>query len=1192
MPAQDPQKPRPDPADETTSRAPDVPSTYATPAPDSGSLGAAADSSGSGELSDWGSLERPAPSFAPGQIVGERYRIVRFIAAGGMGEVYEAEDTVLGAEVALKTIRPEVARGHALERFRREILLARRVTHPNVCRIFDVGHHAAASGVAIPIVFLTMELVRGETLRDHVRAHGRLGAEAALPIARQMAAALAAAHQAGVVHRDFKSANVMLAPGRAPGDPPRVVVTDFGLARTGAGDGDTLASITRSDHFVGTPAYMAPEQIEGAEVTSAADVYALGVVLYEMVTGRLPFVGDSPLSTVLKRFREEPSSPRLHAPALDAVWEHTILRCLARDPAERFATGQDVVDALGGLRGARLRRRLPNLGRPAALAAGVLALAAGGAYLWTQRSTPRPAAEAPQASPARRSVAVVGFRNLSGRRETGWLATALSEMLASELAAGEKLRTVPGENVARMKVELALADADTLAPDSLARIRGHIGADVIVLGSYLAAGGEDARRIRVDLRLQETASGETVASITETGSEDEILDLVSRAGARLRASLGVGDLSASERGELRASRPASPEAARLYAEGIAKLRSFDAQSARALFERAVAADPAHAPAYAALADAWSTLGYETRAAEAARQAYERAAAFSREERLVIEGRLHAATHDWPRAIEVYRSLWTFFPDDLEHGLRLAAAQTAAGQGEAARETVEQLRKLQPPGSEDPRLDLTAALAAEAHSDFKAQRELAAGAAAKAGARQASLIVARARLAEATALRYLGQPKAAVAACEEGRRLYEKGGDRGGVAYALLLLSNGLEDEGDLAGARRAAEESLAIRRAIGDDNGTARTLNTLANVLDAQGDMRGARTRRDEALALFRKVGNRYGMAVATFNLANLMAKGGEHDAARTHYEQALTLFREAGNRMGVASALTGLGNESKERGELDAATRHYDEALAIKREIGDVIGESICFSNLAIVAALRGELDASQKHFEASRVAAEKAGNKSFTAVALVGLGELQLRRGDLAQARRLHEQALRMRQEMGEEKTAGESRLYLAFLAIEEGRPMQDEAAGRELPALFRRLGAPEDESYARGLSARLLVEKGDARAARQELDRALALAGTVAPPELRFLLALIDGRVHIAAGDADAASSSLEATAAEARRLKLRPYELDAQLLLAEAELRAGRRDAARKRLKQLEADARTLGLGLIAKRAAALAEPPLR
>ena len=1127
-----------------------------------------------------------APAFAPGAVLDGRYRIVRFIAAGGMGEVYEAEDRMLGTQVALKTIRPElVARTQMLERFRREILLARRVTHRNVCRIFDLGHHPAdESGPGL--TFLTMELLRGETLRARL-LRGAMSAAEALPLATQMGAALAAAHDAGVVHRDFKSANVMLVPPGSNDPEPRVVVTDFGLAWAA---GDDLDSITHPDHLIGTPAYVAPEQVEGHEVTAAADIYAFGVVLYEMVTGRLPFEGHSPLSTVLKRFREEPASPKDHAPGLGPQWEAVILRCLERDPRDRFASAREVVQALGSDAPPPVARRARGRGRPLAIpaAAVVLLAAAVAAYLWRPRAAPpAPVAPAPvsrAATSARRSVAVLGFKNLSASREQAWLSTALAETLGAELAAGEKLRTVPGENVSRMKNDLGLADAESLGADTLARIRSHSGADVVLLGSYLAHGPAGSQRLRIDLRLQDTAGGDSVASLTETGDEAQLFDLVSRAGRRLRESLGAGQLSEVEAGTLKASQPASPEAARLYALGLARLRSFDALQARGFLEEATKADPGYAPAQAALAEAWTALGYDAKAAEAARRAYEGSSDFPRAERLAIEARFRQAARDWPKALELYRTLWTFFPDDLEHGLRLANAQIAAGQGQDARATLAAVRKLGAPAADDPRIDLTEALASEALSDFKSEREQAARSADKAGARGASLLVARARLAESWALRHLGQSSEATAAAMTARKLYEAAGDRGGVALALLYLSNELEDAGDLAGARAAAEDGLAIRREIGDEHGQARMLNTLANVLDSQGDLPGARRRREESLALFRKVGNPYGVAVGTFNLANTKAKMGDHDGAKAGYEESLAGFRKIDNKMGTASALTGLGNEAKERGDFAAARRYYDEALSGHRETGDVVAQSICRANLGFMALLLGDLDDAQKQYEDSLRLARSAENQIFTATALAGLAEALAWRGDVAGARRRHEEGLAIRSKIGEERGAAESRMLLAALTLDEGRAKDAEAALRDLPEAFKKVGSPEYEALARALRARALLDMGEVAAARAEVKTARAVVGRVVPPEVRFPLGIIEAKVRAAAGDASGAAKSLEAAAAQARGLGLVPYDLQAKLALAEVEIGSGRQQSGQARRREVESAARAKGLALLARQAA--------
>ena len=265
----------------------------------------------------------PPPSrFPPGLLLAGRFRIAGFLGQGGMGDVYEAEDQELRERVALKTVRPAVLRvPGVIERFRREVQLARKVTHPNVCRLFDVFHHRPEAGVGgDEVAFFTMELLAGETLDKRLRRDGPMDEAEALPIVRQMADGLAAAHRVGVVHRDFKSANVMLVPEDGGA---RAVVTDFGLAH---GAEALSGGLTLHGDVLGTPEYMAPEQVTGGEITPKTDVYALGIVLYEMVTGSLPFLGESALATAAKRLREDPPPPRLKRPGLAPAWE-------ASDPA-------------------------------------------------------------------------------------------------------------------------------------------------------------------------------------------------------------------------------------------------------------------------------------------------------------------------------------------------------------------------------------------------------------------------------------------------------------------------------------------------------------------------------------------------------------------------------------------------------------------------------------------------------------------------------------------------------------------------------------------------------------------------------------------------------------------------------------------------------------------------------------------
>ena len=267
--------------------------------------------------------------FLPGRLLAGRYRIIALLGKGGMGEVYRADDLTLGQPVALKFLFEEASRDEALlERFRNEVRLSRRVSHPNVCRVYDVGEVDGHT-------FFTMEYVDGEDLASLLRRIGRLPADKAVEIARQLCAGLAAAHAKGVLHRDLKPANIML-DGRG-----QVVVTDFGLA-------GLVDQIPGSDVRSGTPAYMAPEQLEGKEVNVKTDVYSLGLVLYEIFTGKRAFSVESLPELVRVRSESAPSKPSSLVKDFDPAVERVILRCLEPDPANRMSSVLSVAAALPG----------------------------------------------------------------------------------------------------------------------------------------------------------------------------------------------------------------------------------------------------------------------------------------------------------------------------------------------------------------------------------------------------------------------------------------------------------------------------------------------------------------------------------------------------------------------------------------------------------------------------------------------------------------------------------------------------------------------------------------------------------------------------------------------------------------------------------------------------------------------------
>jgi DNA-binding winged helix-turn-helix (wHTH) protein/tetratricopeptide (TPR) repeat protein/TolB-like protein len=535
----------------------------------------------------------------------------------------------------------------------------------------------------------------------------------------------------------------------------------------------------------------------------------------------------------------------------------------------------------------------------------------------------------------RRSFAVLGLKNLSGRPDEAWLSTALSEMLATELAAGEQMRAVPGEKVAQAKIDLGLVAADGYSAETLARIRANLGSDVVVLGSYTALGQKSNGRIRVDLRLQEAATGETIAEVATTGSETELFDLVTRAGLQLREKLGVEAVSADQAAGVRASAPANSEAARLYAEGLGKLRVFDALAARDLLVKAVAVEPGYPLAHSALAAAWSALGYDGRAKEESTLAFKLSGKLSREDRLSVEGQYWETEKQWDKAISVYQSLFAFFPDSLDYGLSLARVQDWAGKTKDLANTLGSLRKLPPPLGADPRIDWAEASVIST-SDYRSSVAAADRAAKKGSALGERLLVAVAQGSRCAKLLNMGQTNEAIAACQNAKQIYEAVGDRNGVGKELNNLAIVHYQQGDLSVAKKIWQEALPIFRGIGNDEGVATVLMNIADLVYLQGSLREANTGYREALSKYREIDDKDGEARALCNLGLLLDDEGNLAGAQQMFQQALAVTQPTGNGSVSAYALFGLGNILVKEAHFVAARKAYSESLAMRNETGE----------------------------------------------------------------------------------------------------------------------------------------------------------------------------------------------------------------------------------------------------------------
>ncbi|MBV9301283.1 MAG: tetratricopeptide repeat protein [Acidobacteriaceae bacterium] len=1083
-------------------------------------------------------------SFLPGDFVAERFRITRFLARGGMGEVYEAEDLDLRERVALKFIRSELLDDtRALERFKREVHLARQVTHPNVCRIFDLFRQpASAVGVSRgPVVFVAMELLEGETLAEFLRRKPLLRIDEARPIALQMAAGLGAAHSAGVLHRDFKPGNVVLVSG-AKG--VRAVVTDFGLALRSDHESSLEASFTAAGELLGTPAYMSPEQVEGKELTPASDVYSLGLVLYQMVTGTRAFEAATPLSMAVRRTKEDPAPPRTLVPDLDRRWEAVILRCLAREPKARFQTGDEVAEVL---RTDAKHHRTRSLQPRAALVSLALILVIVGAVLIPRIShrvsisTGAPPTK--QSKAFRPSVAVLPLRNLSGKSETEWVSTAVSEMLNSELAAGGKLRTFPGENIARASADLGLTGKQTLAPDTLARLRKYLGSEYVVLGSYLDQGSPSEAQVRIDLWLQDSRTGEIAATVSEKGSESNLDDLATRAGTDLRQRLGIGEIAPGEAALVRASLPSNAVAVRLYSEGLAKLRVMDAAAARDLLERAVAADPNYALGHSALADAWAAMGYDQKAQEESKKARDLSSGLSREERLWIEGKDWELNRKWDRAVEIYRTLFEFFPDNIEYGLRLANAQKQARTVDEALATLEVIRRLPPPERNDPRIALGQADVFDIKGAYKEQQAAAESAASRARDLGATLLLARALCQEARSFEKQGKLDEALRRTQEAARISESAGERAEMAKALTITGIVRFDQGNFSEAANAYHRALAIQRAIGDMRGAASTLNDLANVLGQQGELSGSIQMLNEALRIFREVGDKHSAAAVLGSIAARTLQEGDLRQGKKMLEEGLAASREIQDQERTSTALYNLGEVLRWQGDLKGARKMYEQAEDLSRHIGD----------------------------------------QSGVAYALFSLGDIATAEGDLPAARGRYSESMTLRTRIGEKGNVAETQMALALLLIEEGHAREAENTLREIREEFRKEGLGDDEILADLLLARALVSQQKVADAEHETSAVQHLLAKSQDFSVRLRASILQATVQAAAGRREDAVRILEDSIEKAKRFGYVGFQLEAQLALGEVQTASGNAVAGRSLLEDVRKQAQLKGFRLIANKA---------
>jgi tetratricopeptide (TPR) repeat protein/tRNA A-37 threonylcarbamoyl transferase component Bud32 len=1079
-----------------------------------------------------------SPAFSIGEVLGH-YRIVEQIGAGGMGVVYRAQDERLQRDVAIKVLAAgTLADDAARKRFRKEALTLSRLNHPNIATVFDFDTQNGTD-------FLVTEFISGVTL-DTKLARLALPEKETVSLAIQLSQGLEAAHQSGIIHGDLKPSNLQIT------SDARLKILDFGLARwmPHASELGLTVTMTETHEHMGTLAYMAPEQFRGASPDVRSDIWGAGAVIYEMATGKRPFIEPTGPQLVNAILSKEPASPKSLNRQVSAGLEKIILRALEKDPSRRYqsfgALTADLQKIEAGLSpaapAASARRTVIALTVLLAVALGVTG------YLAFRRS--ESAKHAVGTSGTRRSVAVFGFKNLAGRPDKAWVSTAIPFLLTTELAAGEQLRTVPGESVALVKANLSLPDADSYTPETLDKIHRQTSADDIVLGSYLYLGTESESRVRIDVKLQDASAGETIAAISEEGTE--LQAVVSRAAAKLREKLGADAINPAQAAEANAAIPTTADALRFYSEGLAKLRVFDGPSAVQLLQKAVMADPRNALAHAALSEAWEFIEKREEAKEEAKKAFSESTGLSRESRLWIEARYREANNEGDKAQKIYKTLFGLYPDNLEYGLKLAQGQKE----DEALETLQRLRKLPPPAGDDPRIDLQEAMSGwnktPDHALAAAER-----AEQKADALGARFMAARALQQQAMLYLLQGQPANAERAGKQAKQIYAALGDHREILLVNSALAGAAGMQGNKTEARKLSDENSGIRHELGLDTKPGWKVD-------------------------------------AELRTAGELASAGDFAAALTCYQEALEMARNGDHREKDYSynwqqemILEGMGRMELELGNIANANKYFDQSLALTRAMGEgVLSYALVMRSGRMLD--QGDLKEARRSLQEALGIATRTHDKNMRASVFDSFGDLSLEEDQLDQAARQYGQALAIRAELGKAEEVAGIRLDLGIVAIEQGDPKKAESVAREALELARKDSYVPGARSAQTVLAGALFAQGRYSEAAKEIEDTESIRQKQNTHRPDYDILILQARIDTALNKTEQAEKSLNDVISATTKTGRVRYAFMARLALGEYEVKSGKATQGRARLAALQKDAKAKGFNLIARKAGAAAK----
>ncbi len=1059
-----------------------------------------------------------------GEVLSDRYEVLELLGEGGMGAVYKAQDRELNRLVALKVIRPELAASPAiLTRFKQELLLSHQVTHKNVIRIYDLGE---SKGVK----FITMEYVQGVDLRSLLRQHGKFSPPEAAQMIRQVCVALEAAHAVGVLHRDLKPQNIM----RDTHD--RILVMDFGLARSFS---DT-SGLTETGMLVGTMEYMSPEQAMGAQLDQRSDIFALGLIFFELLTAKSPYKAETALASLLKRNHERAMTVIEIDPIVPKGLSDIVSKCLERDVANRYQNVAEILADLDSWEGKRpvsasTRTRDSLLsGRQlkyAAIPLVAIALAGG---VWFLRGKPASNGAPTQVALApTTSLAIIPFRNASGDASLDWLGSSVADMLTTDIGQSASLRTVSPGRVHQILNDLRIPRNTQFDAATLHQIADSSNSDTVITGQYASYGDQ----IRIEASLQDLKHDRPPVPVRmEASNIKDVPAAIDRLADLIRTNLSIAPDAAKEL-KAQSFRPSSQslEALRFYDEGLQSFRQGNNVEALKSFQSAVKGDPDFALAYSKLGETYAALGHDTEGEQSAKRAEDLSANLPARERDLIIATHARLANDPQKAIEYYQKIVKASPDDAETQVALGDLYDSIGSYDEARQYFNHALERDPQSPD-------------------------------------------ALLAMGRMLTRRGDPQGGLKYLNTAYTLAVQGdNNEAKKSGSLYAMGTAYEQLGKLQDAQRNLQDSLLIRRKIGDQRGTAASLNELGNVTAQLGQPKVADADFQEALKIRRDIGDRRGLGSTLLDYGNLVDDRGDHDQALRLYKESLQIQRDTNNESRQAMCLNNIGSVYFSRGEYEDALTYFQQALQLRekakapRDIVDSV------NNVAETASMMGHYDQAISQYMRALELRRNMADKRGAAIESYSIGTVFGYQGRYGAAINSKLDALKAFQEIKDgtfwmaEILSGYGNALTVAGRGDEAKPYLDQAL-----SLARDLKNNGLVAQSLNFQGDAMFYKGDLKSSRPLYEQELKAASDAKEPD-KVLIAQVNlARQTLREGHAPAALKSLRTLVSEARRKGLQYRSIECSIYAAEALMKTRKAPEARQELERSLLESEKLGL----------------